>query len=126
MENLIPTLYSWVVILCQLLALFAIVIGIAKGFFLYCQNIWTISYGGSAFQSSRVAMGSSFSLGLSFLIGASILKTTIAPTWNDIAQLAAIICLRTAINFLLLRAIAQGHSQTEQKTTDNDGKAIAR
>ena len=38
MENLIPTLYGWVVILCQLLALFAIVIGIAKGFVIYCQT----------------------------------------------------------------------------------------
>lgn len=35
MENLIPTLYGWVVILCQLLALFAIVIGIAQGFVIY-------------------------------------------------------------------------------------------
>lgn len=66
-----------------------------------------------AFQSGRLAMGYSFSLGLSFLIGASILKTTIAPTWNDIAQLAAIIALRTTINFLLLRAIDTGTSQSE-------------
>ncbi|MEM7590776.1 MAG: DUF1622 domain-containing protein [Cyanobacteria bacterium P01_A01_bin.83] len=40
-------------------------------------------------------MGYSFSLGLSFLIGASILTSTIAPSWNDIGQLAAIIALRT-------------------------------
>ena len=114
MENLVPILYGWVVILCQLLALFAIVIGIAKGFVIYCQNIFTVSRAAIAFQTSRLAMGYSFSLGLSFLIGASILKTTIAPTWNDIAQLAAIIALRTTINFLLLRAIDQGTSQIEQ------------
>lgn len=114
MENLIPILYGWVVILCQLLALFAIVIGIAKGFVIYCQNIFTVSRAAIAFQSGRLAMGYSFSLGLSFLIGASILKTTIAPTWNDIAQLAAIIALRTTINFLLLRAIDTGSSQVKQ------------
>lgn len=49
MENLIPTLYGWVVILCQLLALFAIVIGIAKGFVIYCQNIFTVSRAAIAF-----------------------------------------------------------------------------
>ncbi len=61
---------------------FAIVIGIAKGFIIYCQNISSNDRAAASFQSSRLAMGYSFSLGLSFLIGASILKTTIAPTWQ--------------------------------------------
>ena len=110
MENPVPILYGWVVILCQLLALFAIVIGIAKGFFIYCQNIFNSDRAASSFQSSRLAMGYSFSLGLSFLIGASILKSTVAPSWNDIGQLAAIIVLRTVINYLLLQAIDRSDS----------------
>ncbi len=105
MENPIPFLYGWVVILCQLFALFAIVIGIVKGFLIYCQNIIFNDRAAIAFQSSRLTMGYSFSLGLSFLIGSSILKTSIAPTWNDIGQLGAIIILRTVLNYLLLRAI---------------------
>jgi uncharacterized membrane protein len=44
-------------------------------------------------------------LGLAFLIGASILKTIIAPTWNDIGQLAAIIGIRTALNYFLLKDV---------------------
>lgn len=115
MENLVPTLYGWVVILCQLLALFAIVIGIAKGFIIYCQNILNGDRAAISFQSSRLAMGYSFSLGLSFLIGASILKSTIAPSWNDIGQLAAIIALRTILNYLLLRAIDGSHSGTHKQ-----------
>ena len=55
-------------------------------------------------------MGYFFSLGLSFLIGASILKTSLAPTWNDIGQLGAIIVLRTTLNYLLLRAIDLSNS----------------
>ena len=105
MSNPIPFLYGWVVILCQLLALVAIVTGITKGFIIYCQNIILNDQTEMAFQSSRLAMGYSFSLGLSFLIGASILKTSIAPTWNDIGQLGAIIILRTTLNYLLLRVI---------------------
>jgi uncharacterized membrane protein len=30
-----------------------------------------------------------------------ILRTTITPTWNEIGQLAAIIVLRTALNYFL-------------------------
>ena len=43
--------------------------------------------------------------GLGFLIGGSILNTTIAPTWNDIGQLASIIAIRTILNYFLLRNI---------------------
>ncbi|WP_052055246.1 DUF1622 domain-containing protein [Myxosarcina sp. GI1] len=114
MENLVPTLYGWGIILSQLLALLCIVVGIAKGFVIYAQNVFFIAGAATAFQSSRLAMGYSFSLGLSFLIGSSILKTAIAPDWNDIAQLAAIIALRTVINFLLLRAIDVGNSTIQQ------------
>ena len=42
---------------------------------------------------------------LAFLIGTSILKTAFAPTWNDIGQLAAIIAIRTTLNYFLLRSI---------------------
>lgn len=48
----------------------------------------------------------SCSLALGFLIGASILKTTLAPTWTDIGQLAAIIAIRTILNYFLLHDIA--------------------
>ena len=113
MTDTLLNFYGWIVILCQLFALFAIFVGVVKGFFIYCKNIFTISNAEMAFQSSRLAMGYSFSLGLSFLIGASILTTAIAPTWNDIAQLAVIILLRTIINFLLLRAIERVNFQQE-------------
>ena len=50
MENPIPTLYGWIVILCQLLASFAIIIGIAKGFIIYCQNIFSKDDAAASFQ----------------------------------------------------------------------------
>jgi uncharacterized membrane protein len=51
---------------------------------------------------SRIRLGHSLSLSLEFLIGADILKTAVAPTWQDIGQLAAIIAIRTVLNFFLL------------------------
>ena len=103
--NLVRTLNSWVVSLCQLLALFVIVTGIIKALIIYCKYIFSNSHSAVAFQASRLELGYSFSLGLSFLVGGSILRTTIAPTWNDIAQLTAIIAIRTVLNYLLLQAI---------------------
>lgn len=124
---LIETLNNWVVNLCQLLALFVIVTGIIKALFIYCKHIVFSFRSAIAFQASRLELGYSFSLGLSFLVGGSILKTTIAPTWNDIGQLAAIIALRTALNYLLLQAIdlssSYSDSQEQSLSSEKESKA---
>ena len=40
-------------------------------------------------------------MGLGFQVTADILKTALAPTWNDILLLAALIALRTVPSYLL-------------------------
>jgi uncharacterized membrane protein len=112
--TLVRTLNNWVVAICQLLALFVIVTGIIKALIIYCKHVFSNSRSAIAFQASRLELGYSFSLGLSFLVGGSILKTTIAPTCNDIGQLAAIIALRTVLNYLLLQAINKGSTDENQ------------
>ena len=57
----------------------------------------------------RVRLGRSMVMGLEFQVAADILKTALSPTWNDILLLAALIGLRTVLNYLLeyeLRTLA--------------------
>ena len=128
--HIVGTLNSWVVSLCQLLALFVIVTGIVKALIIYGRHIFTNSSSAIAFQGSRLELGYAFSLGLSFLVGGSILKTTITPSWNDLGQLAAIIVLRTVLNYLLLQAIDKSSSNSsnlnsqKQSLTLDEKKAI--
>lgn len=98
---------------CQLLALLVIAIGILRALVIFLRDSLFSSQPSVSFQRSRLVMGYSFSLGLSFLIGATILKTMISNGWDDIARLAAIIAVRTALNFLLLRTINQESAATE-------------
>ena len=42
-------------------------------------------------------------LALEFALGADIVRTAIAPSWDDIGQLAAIAVIRTGLNFFLER-----------------------
>ena len=56
-------------------------------------------------EEIRLSFGSSLALALEFLLGADILETAVAPTWNDIGQLAAIAILRTALNYFLEREL---------------------
>lgn len=49
----------------------------------------------------RVKFGSSLALTLELLLAADILRTAVAPTWEDIGKLAAIAAIRTALNYFL-------------------------
>ena len=42
-------------------------------------------------------------LGLEFMLAADIVRTAIAPSWDDIGMLAAIAVIRTFLNFFLER-----------------------
>ncbi len=97
---------------CQLLALMVIAIGVIRALSIFLSETLFKRQTFEAFQNSRVMMGYAFSLGLSFLIGASILKTMISSQWNDIAQLVVIILIRTALNLLLERATSLGQKET--------------
>ncbi len=58
-------------------------------------------------ENIRLQLGKSLALALEFEIGADILKTAVAPTLPIIAQLAAIIVLRTLLNHFLERELRQ-------------------
>ncbi len=66
----------------------------------------------------RLTLGRWLALALEFELAANILRTAIAPTWNEIGQLAAIIVLRTALNFFLQREIdhAAGREKNDAGT----------
>lgn len=93
--------------LCQLLAILVIGLGVTRALIIFVKDALLKPHTMEAFQRSRLVMGYSFSLGLSFLIGATILKTMISSQWDDIARLVAIIAVRTVLNYLLLQAIAK-------------------
>jgi uncharacterized membrane protein len=44
-------------------------------------------------------------LGLEFALGADVIQTAIAPSWDDIGKLAAIATIRTALNYFLVHDI---------------------
>jgi uncharacterized membrane protein len=55
----------------------------------------------------RLTLGRWLAVSLEFELAADILNTAVSPTWNEIAKLAAIATLRTALNYFLQRDIDQ-------------------
>lgn len=56
-------------------------------------------------EELRLELGRSLALALEFQLGADILRTAVDPTWDEIARLAAIAAIRTALNYFLQREI---------------------
>jgi uncharacterized membrane protein len=60
-------------------------------------------------------------LGLEFALAADILRTAVAPTWDDITKLAVIATIRTMLNYFLARDIAEfDKSQELDPKTDTN------
>lgn len=53
----------------------------------------------------RLTLGKSLALALEFLLAADVLRTAVAPNWDDIGKLAAIAALRTLLNYFLEREL---------------------
>lgn len=62
-------------------------------------------------EAIRLRLGRWLSVVLEFLLAADILRTAIAPTWNDIGKLAAIAGIRTALNYFLQREVREAGGQ---------------
>jgi uncharacterized membrane protein len=56
-------------------------------------------------------------LGLQFALAADILRSLVAPTWNEIGQLAAIAAIRTFLNYFLERDIGEAAASGERELT---------
>lgn len=60
----------------------------------------------------RIQFGSAVAIALELLLGADVLTTAVAPSWNDIGQLTAIAILRTALNYFLSKELKEIANET--------------
>lgn len=124
LADLVRTLSGILISTCQLLAIFVISVGVVRALLIFLRSSLFHPQNTTAFQQSRLAMGYSFSLGLSFLVGASILKTMLSSQWEDITRLVMIIAVRTALNLLLERAIRTNQDFGVQPTQEVSDGAV--
>ncbi len=61
------------------------------------------------FTAIRLTLARYLALALEFQLGADILSTAIAPSWEQIGKLGAIAVIRTALNFFLSKEMQQEH-----------------
>jgi uncharacterized membrane protein len=82
-----------------------------------------------SFVPVRLGLGRFLALGLEFQLASDILRTAIAPTLREIAELAAIAAIRTALNYFLGREIKEERAELARHRANapgsGDGEASA-
>ncbi len=68
---------------------------------------------GDAKEAVRLRLGRWLAVALEFELAADILRTAVAPTWTEIGQLAAIVVLRTVLNFFLQQEIDKADARQQ-------------
>ena len=69
------------------------------------------------FTAIRLALARYLALALEFQLGADILSTAIAPSWEQIGKLGAIAVIRTALNYFLSREMRE---ERHEVTPENE------
>jgi len=112
MEALVQPLALWVSSLTEAVAAVVIAFAVAEAvvrtaatFLRHGTRAARAAHAYEAKEEVRLRLGRWLALSLEFLLAADILRIAVAPSWEEIGQLAAVAAIRTALNFFLQREI---------------------
>jgi uncharacterized membrane protein len=96
---------------------FAVLEAVAGAMFLFLPARWRGSgkHHLAEKEDVRLRLGRWLAVALEFLLAADILRTAVAPTWDEIGKLAAIAALRTLLNYFLQKEIDRAEERRVQK-----------
>ncbi len=97
------SLADWVEIAAALIIALAAIEGVVRGAWLFVRR----HPPAGAREELRLRLARWLAVALEFELAADILRTAIAPTWDEIGKLAAIATIRTLLNVFLEREIRQ-------------------
>ena len=103
MDTIVKTVCTYVANAAEAGSALVIAMGVVRAVFTVCINLKNRSL--MLAEQLRGQFGSSVAIALELLLGADVLDTAVAPSWDEIGKLAAIAVLRTALNFFLDREL---------------------
>ena len=74
------------------------------------------------FNDVRLTLGRYLALGLEFQLASDVLRTAIAPSFEELGKLAAVAAIRTALNYFLAREIREGTRTSEEQRGSVQGR----
>lgn len=125
-ETGVVTVVQWLKLGVETIGALTIAIGIFLAAKLFVQAL--LARHTADFTAIRLTLARYLALALEFQLGADILSTAIAPSWDQIGKLGAVAVIRTALNFFLSREMKEEQRDTAeqhvaQKAESNDANA---
>ena len=118
-ENLVMNSVQWLRLGVEIIGACAIGIGSAISLFRFARALITRQE--TDFNAIRLTLARYLALALEFQLGADILSTAIAPSWQEIGKLGAIAVIRTGLNFFLSKEMLE-----EKKASANEADVQAK
>jgi uncharacterized membrane protein len=103
LEEWVVLAISYVVPIVEACGAVVIVLGVIRTLADYVRRRLRLDV--ECLSGMRSQLVPSLVMGLDFQLAADVLKTAISPTWDHLLVLAALIGLRTALNFVLEREL---------------------
>ena len=102
-EETVRVAVQWLRLGIEVLGAAFIAIGIVLGLLVFVRASRRAHR--DAFTESRLTLARYLAVALEFQLAADVLSTAIAPSWEQLGKLAAIVVIRTALNFFLMREV---------------------
>lgn len=106
MRELLITAAEYATLVIDAMALVVIVVGTVEAF-IRGIGVMLFSPAGHVERAVWLRYARWLVAGLTFELGADIVETLAAPTWDDIGRISAIAAIRTFLNFFLERDLAE-------------------
>lgn len=100
MEEIAKTITIYISHTLEIISALVIAAALVRLIVNYFQSYLPAKNGLPAMEA-RMVFGSAVAVSLELLLGADVLATAVAPSWDDIGKLAAIAVLRTGLNYFL-------------------------
>lgn len=104
-EGFVLGLVQWLRLIIEVTGACAIAIGAGISLIRFFRALFTQKE--ADFNPIRLILARYLALALEFQLGADILSTAVAPSWQEIGKLGAIAVIRTGLNFFLSREMQE-------------------
>ncbi|MFM2130623.1 MAG: hypothetical protein RL477_2169 [Pseudomonadota bacterium] len=113
--TVIEQIVHYISIALSLVGIAAVVVGVAEALIRYVGlHLFRTDDGTFAEKAPQVRarLGEHLALGLDVFIAADIVNSALAPTWEKVGLLAAIVAIRVVLSWILLREIEQARAES--------------
>jgi uncharacterized membrane protein len=107
-EGFVSVGVLWLKLVVEVAGASVIGLGLLVAIFIYIRGIRSTPRQ-NLFGETRLTFARFLALALELQLGADILGTAVAPSWDQIGKLAAIAVIRTVLNHFLMRELHEEH-----------------